>query len=1041
MAHEVFISYSDKDRTIADAICSMLENSSIKCWYAPRDIRPGANYGGEIVRAIRATNIFVLVFSKHSNLSKPVLKEIERAYNKEIVIIPFKIQDSPLSDDMEFYISDTHWLDALTPPLESNIEKLIITIKSVLGINDNSKGVKKIEEENQDKSKISIRDDLDLVENKVDFDKNNIVNKDDFNCQTKKLDSIKIQRRAISRNIKKKIVLENKFKSLPINKFQDEQIAQWLFDYLSKHGFKDRVYWNLIHAFNTKKSGLPLLVFDDKDINYRNNPKSWEKLLYEKKIYRQQAYKERCSVDPIVLKTSYPFAQGKIFQILTRDFEYHLIIITSIDEIRKEDVMISSGLSWEQTALDLVYELKHNKTLIKLLKSKYLIVNFQSEGALYLEMKEGEIWKCRLIFDPKFLEGEWSNDKGFYGSIVGTMTCFTAAIVYGLLNKHKNIETTITRALSSIRKFSINAYEWDSEKSNFSIKSVVDEIIEPSSIFASAFVPIPDIEYDGGEKNDCGKEKDRISFKELNWTILEGNYRVSQNPEPLYDIGFRVALFGKRELANTPFLQLNWLITYNRREIEALRNLINLIKNYNEDEEDETPLSLAVFAPPGSGKSFVVKQLSKALELPLLEFNLSQFTVIHELVFAFRQVRNKTLEGSIPIVFWKDFDSQDYIWLQYLLSVMESGQFQDGQIIQSIGKCIFIFASETSITFETFGIPNLEYSDPKDTLYEKKKDEYEFNQKQINDFNIKKGPDFRSRLSGYLNVSGFNQIECSDVSGKMHKDKDRNTIYNKDDIFFPIKRALYIRTVFGVRDNQILNANLGLLNALIKTKQYKQGSKSLHKVLNYLISKNANKLQRSNLPWFNVLSMLVDYKEFSSLLKEDKTYDYFAALIAPEIHNSWKKLGDDQGWKLEYHKDYNYLPAQLKEENIAAARRIPEILLIEKLLIIPEKEKEFYTDYDFDKIRKSASKLEKLAIMEHEGWVDTKVNMMKWQFDEARNDDRKLHNCIIDWNETKTNDKGEKITLSNKDKNKDKDTIINYPDVLKAAGFVIVEKK
>jgi hypothetical protein len=132
MAHDVFISYSSIDKSIADAICSKLEQNGVKCWYAPRDVRPGANYGGEIVRAIRGTKVFVLVFSEHSNLSKPVLKEIERAYNKEIVIIPFKIHDIPLSDDMEFYISDTHWLDGINPPLESHIKCLNEQIIKIL---------------------------------------------------------------------------------------------------------------------------------------------------------------------------------------------------------------------------------------------------------------------------------------------------------------------------------------------------------------------------------------------------------------------------------------------------------------------------------------------------------------------------------------------------------------------------------------------------------------------------------------------------------------------------------------------------------------------------------------------------------------------------------------------------------------------------------------------------------------------------------------------------------------------------------------------
>ncbi|MBP5493609.1 MAG: toll/interleukin-1 receptor domain-containing protein, partial [Lachnospiraceae bacterium] len=37
---DVFISYSSKNKNVADAIVAEFESSGIKCWYAPRDIMP-----------------------------------------------------------------------------------------------------------------------------------------------------------------------------------------------------------------------------------------------------------------------------------------------------------------------------------------------------------------------------------------------------------------------------------------------------------------------------------------------------------------------------------------------------------------------------------------------------------------------------------------------------------------------------------------------------------------------------------------------------------------------------------------------------------------------------------------------------------------------------------------------------------------------------------------------------------------------------------------------------------------------------------------
>ncbi|HXQ15450.1 MAG TPA: toll/interleukin-1 receptor domain-containing protein [Caulobacteraceae bacterium] len=44
--HDVFISYSSKDKTTADAICALLERDGAKCWIAPRDILPGEAWRG-----------------------------------------------------------------------------------------------------------------------------------------------------------------------------------------------------------------------------------------------------------------------------------------------------------------------------------------------------------------------------------------------------------------------------------------------------------------------------------------------------------------------------------------------------------------------------------------------------------------------------------------------------------------------------------------------------------------------------------------------------------------------------------------------------------------------------------------------------------------------------------------------------------------------------------------------------------------------------------------------------------------------------------
>jgi hypothetical protein len=62
MPDDVFISHCSEDRKIADAVCAPLEASKIRCWIAPRDVPPGANWASAIIDAIEETRIMVVVF-------------------------------------------------------------------------------------------------------------------------------------------------------------------------------------------------------------------------------------------------------------------------------------------------------------------------------------------------------------------------------------------------------------------------------------------------------------------------------------------------------------------------------------------------------------------------------------------------------------------------------------------------------------------------------------------------------------------------------------------------------------------------------------------------------------------------------------------------------------------------------------------------------------------------------------------------------------------------------------------------------------------
>jgi multiple sugar transport system substrate-binding protein len=129
MAHDVFISYSSKDKPIADAICASLEGAGIRCWIAPRDIGAGEDWPTSIAKAIPASRLMVLIFSSHSNSSEDVGRELYLAANSKLVIIPFKIEDVAPEPGKQYYLARTHWLDAMNPPTREQIQNLVDRVR------------------------------------------------------------------------------------------------------------------------------------------------------------------------------------------------------------------------------------------------------------------------------------------------------------------------------------------------------------------------------------------------------------------------------------------------------------------------------------------------------------------------------------------------------------------------------------------------------------------------------------------------------------------------------------------------------------------------------------------------------------------------------------------------------------------------------------------------------------------------------------------------------------------------------------------------
>lgn len=132
--HDVFISYQNESKIIADKIVATLEKEGVRCWYAPRDVI--GDYATSIVEAIQKARVFVLILNGKASKSPHVLNEVEIAYKmvlkEEITIVPLKVDSDTLSMAMEYYVKRLHWIDAVMGGMDNSVTELLRQVRTII---------------------------------------------------------------------------------------------------------------------------------------------------------------------------------------------------------------------------------------------------------------------------------------------------------------------------------------------------------------------------------------------------------------------------------------------------------------------------------------------------------------------------------------------------------------------------------------------------------------------------------------------------------------------------------------------------------------------------------------------------------------------------------------------------------------------------------------------------------------------------------------------------------------------------------------------
>jgi len=607
-------------------------------------------------------------------------------------------------------------------------------------------------------------------------------------------------------------------------------------------GTRDGIFVERFRGFSGPAKGLKLLplcgphadaaadalVIDDAGNGFRRiGPENWP-------IAMRRADAARL----IILKMSAPLGAGQVWDFLKSrtipDKDRLRLLVVSAEDLRAHGLDISRKLSWERSALDLCKRLSDaqpSTVLHELATFGHLVVRFGLEGAVHVNA-DGSHRIAALGFDPEesedglVLRGQISGRTNAF--VAGLTTSLLADIAAGIISDIDSaLRSAIVSGIHRSRQLVTHGFVRRDGRLAYPAREIFDDGPQPRVRWWN--VPLSPVD---GES----------------YAILAGTGAGASAASELIEVARNVVLNGSSALEALPIARFGDLLLADRWSIEAYRSIANLFGEYLRRPTSSRPLSIAVFGPPGSGKSFGVKQIGNYIGthvgagITARAFNLAEFIDPQGLVSAFQSARDIALSGHVPLVFFDEFDTdldgRELGWLKYFLGPMQDGEFMDGTSMRPIGRAIFVFAGGTAHSHADFSRAEdrqeIQARTQKATRASRNAIE------RTKKFESVKGPDFLSRLRGYVNIPGLNPPQSSsDRSGKSYL----------------IRRAILLRdllkrkapTLFRGPQERLAIDHL-VLDAFLQVDEYFHGARSMEAIIDMSLLSGRQQFELSALP-------------------------------------------------------------------------------------------------------------------------------------------------------------------------------------------------
>lgn len=665
------------------------------------------------------------------------------------------------------------------------------------------------------------------------------------------------------------------------------------------------------------KSKKHVMLFNDGGLRYKKDPDDWldEEIEAFGAANVWAVIKAR---DPATKKndaTNWPFIRF-LTRLNGKRIGERTIVCLDADYLRALGVEIARSLSWEKSLKDLVSNIQNGKVLPGHLPA-HLVVTFDYDAVVYLKIggkpDRPKVDRGTFIFSKNSSEGEFSARVD--GRMPGAQSLFVSVLSALLYEWHENtsdkaaqppFETLIGYGLLAKRRMLECGF------SPLEAKGIITTE-EVSSAAEKNYWLIPKVYYQEAvfalqelrRENDDWIKTVPIAFKESEQerpsfrspfggdaTGRERQFKKDLAQRDLVVFPFRSDFFAsKAELfqylaarsgfdnqtfvnyvlndnANLPLCAMGRLKTIAREEIEGLRTIRRLAENYLENNgPNEKPIGIAVFGPPGAGKSFAVKTvfgtLPKAckdlIEDAFLECNLSGLEQPEDIAEVFQLARDKRLRGKVPVLFFDEFDcsvqGERYFWLKHFLAPLQDGEFIAGHAKRPIGKSIFVFAGGMQHTYAEFehdvvpGFSATELSgksgkDGDKAVKGRKKSKSKGGADKVP---VMKGRDFLSRLQAHLDIMGL-EPDAGELKGRTEPERKSHTLP------YTMRKAILLRGALDQWLPQIFDSRKRarmdeeLVEQFLTVWRYKHGVRSIEAIIRMSALGDGVRFSKSCLP-------------------------------------------------------------------------------------------------------------------------------------------------------------------------------------------------